>query len=128
MEEKSPVYLVMVTTNNNNKYYRMIPHGDTFEAEYGRVGASCQHASYSMSQWNKKYNEKIKKGYVDQTHLVQDLIQKEKPKGKDGYKEIENKENIVNKNINTYEQEDGVDIYVTYEVLENIGTNEKIVF
>lgn len=44
-----------------------------------------------MSQWNKKYNEKIKKGYVDQTHLVQDLIQKEKPKGKDGYKEIENK-------------------------------------
>ena len=42
--------------------------------------------------------------------------------------EIENKENIVNKNINTYEQEDGVDIYVTYEVLENIGTNEKIVF
>ena len=43
-------------------------------------------------------------------------------------KEIENKENIVNKNINTYEQEDGVDIYVTYEVLENIGTNEKNVF
>ena len=40
MEEKSPVYLVMVTTNNNNKYYRMIPHGDTFEVEYGRVGAS----------------------------------------------------------------------------------------
>ena len=42
--------------------------------------------------------------------------------------EIENKENIVNKNINTYESEDGIDIYVTYEVLENIGTNEKIVF
>lgn len=91
MGEKSPVYLVMVTTNNNNKYYRMIPHGDTFEVEYGRVGASCQHATYSMSQWDKKYNEKIKKGYVDQTHLVQDLIQKEKPKTKDGYKEIENK-------------------------------------
>ncbi len=88
---KSPVYLVMVTTNNNNKYYRMIPHGDSFDVEYGRVGASCQHASYSMSQWNKKYNEKVKKGYVDQTHLVQDLIQKENPKTKDGYKEIENK-------------------------------------
>ena len=27
-----------------------------------------------------------------------------------------------------YEQEDGIDVYVTYEVLENIGTNEKIVF
>ena len=42
--------------------------------------------------------------------------------------EFENKDKIVNKNINTYEQEDGIDVYVTYEVLENIGTNEKIVF
>ena len=42
--------------------------------------------------------------------------------------QIENKENIVNKNINTYENENGIDIYVTYEVLETIGTNEKIVF
>ena len=42
--------------------------------------------------------------------------------------EIENKEAIVNKNVNTYVEDDGVNIYVTYEVLENIGTNEKIVF
>ena len=42
--------------------------------------------------------------------------------------EIENKEKIVNKIINTYEKEDGVEVYVTYEVLEDIGTNEKIVF
>lgn len=43
-------------------------------------------------------------------------------------KEIENKQSIVGTNINTYEKEDGIDVYVTYEVLENIGTNEKIVF
>lgn len=86
-----PKLLIMVTTSNNNKVYRMIPHGDTFEVEYGRVGAACQHASYPIRQWDKKYNEKIKKGYVDQTHLVQDLIQKEVPKSKDGYKAIENK-------------------------------------
>ena len=43
-------------------------------------------------------------------------------------KEIEDKNNIVNKNINTYERTDGLEVYVTYEVLENIGTNEKIVF
>ena len=90
MEEKSPVYLVMVTQNNNNKYYRMIPQGDRFEVEFGRVGASCQHASYPISQWNKKYNEKIRKGYVDQTHLVQDLIKKEQPKEKTEYRAIEN--------------------------------------
>ena len=43
-------------------------------------------------------------------------------------KEIENKDNIVNKNINTYENENSIDIYVTYEVLENIGKKKKIVF
>lgn len=43
-------------------------------------------------------------------------------------KEIENKESIVGKNINTYEKDGSIDVYVTYEVLENIGTNEKIVF
>lgn len=43
-------------------------------------------------------------------------------------KEIENKEAIINKNINTYEKENGLEVYVTYEVLEKIGTNEKIVF
>ena len=42
--------------------------------------------------------------------------------------EIENKEKIVNKIINTYEKEDGIEVYITYEVLEDIGTNEKIVF
>lgn len=35
---------------------------------------------------------------------------------------------IVNKNVNTYGNEEYVDVYVTYEVLENIGTEEKIVF
>lgn len=43
-------------------------------------------------------------------------------------KEIEDKESIVGKNINTYEKDNSIDVYVTYEVLENIGTNEKIVF
>ena len=40
--------------------------------------------------------------------------------------EIEDKESIVNKNINAYEKEGAVEIFVTYEVLEKIGTNEKI--
>ena len=42
--------------------------------------------------------------------------------------EVQNKENIVNKNINAYESQDSVEVYVTYEVLEDIGTEEKIVF
>ena len=80
--DKKPVYLVMVTgDSNHNKYYRMIANDDTsFTVEYGRVGASCQTRTYTMYQWEKKYNEKIRKGYVDQTHLVEDLIQVQKPK------------------------------------------------
>ena len=41
---------------------------------------------------------------------------------------IVDKDKIVNKNINTYENQDGIEVEVTYEVLETIGTNEKIVF
>ena len=32
------------------------------------------------------------------------------------------------KNVNTYEHEEYVEVIVTYEVLENIGTNEEIKF
>lgn len=91
MPEIKPIYLVMVTASaNNNKFYKMIPHGDRWTAEYGRVGAGVQRREYSISQWNSKYNEKIKKGYVDQSDLVEDLIQIEKPKQSE-YREIENR-------------------------------------
>ena len=43
-------------------------------------------------------------------------------------KEIEDKSKITNKNINTYPKDDGVEVYVTYEVTQQIGTNEKIVY
>lgn len=83
----------MVTASaNNNKYYNMTPHGDTWTAEYGRVGSSSQRREYSIREWDKKYNEKIKKGYVDQSNLVQDLIKVESKKSSTStYKEIENK-------------------------------------
>ena len=91
MPEITPRHLVMVTAGaNNNKYYDMTPHGDSWTATYGRIGSGSQTRTYPMSQWNSKYNEKINKGYVDQTDLVKDLISTEKPK-QSGYKEIENK-------------------------------------
>lgn len=92
MTEYKPRYLVMVTASaNNNKYYRQIPNGDTWIAEYGRVGSNPQRRTYPISQWESKYKEKIKKGYVDQTDLAEDLMQVEKPKQSNKYKEIENK-------------------------------------
>ncbi len=79
---ENALYLVKVEPNaNNNKFYRMIPLGDSFKVEYGRIGVGgYQTTQYSMSQWNKKLNEKLKKGYVDQSRLVAEPIIKEKKK------------------------------------------------
>lgn len=43
-------------------------------------------------------------------------------------KEIENKDNILDKQVNVYPNEDYIEVEVIYEVLENIGVKEKIVF
>lgn len=42
MEESlKPLYLVKVEPGaNNNKYYRMIPNGDYFTVQYGRIGVT----------------------------------------------------------------------------------------
>jgi len=64
------VKLLMITENNNNKFYNM--HDDengNFTVEYGRVGNTSQTQSYPISKWNSKYNSKIKKGYRDITEL-----------------------------------------------------------
>lgn len=91
MTDIKPRYLVMVTASaNNNKYYKQIPHGDSWTAEYGRVGSSPQRREYPMSQWESKYKEKIRKGYIDQSDLADDLIQVEEKK-KTQYKPIDNK-------------------------------------
>ena len=90
-EKIKPRYLVMVTvSSNNNKYYKQIPGGDYWVAEYGRVGSSPQQRTYPMSQWESKYKEKIRKGYIDQSELVEDLICTETPRSQNKYKEIEN--------------------------------------
>ncbi len=75
--EKSLIYLVKVDPNaNNSKYYKMIPQGNSFLVEYGRLGNSnFQTASYNISLWDKKYNEKIKKGYEDKSELIEELVE-----------------------------------------------------
>jgi len=80
MSEYNPLYLVKVEPGaNNNKYYKMVPNGDNFEVQFGRIGNSgYQTSSYNISQWNKKLNEKIKKGYADLSHLVAETTIKKK--------------------------------------------------
>lgn len=69
--------LICVTPNNNNKFYNMTDMGDgTFQVEYGRVGATSTKTSYSISLWDKKYNEKLKKGYIDISESLSQDIKK----------------------------------------------------
>ena len=75
--ERKPVHLIMVTgENNHNKYYDMTPKGDHIEVKYGRVDSTCTTITKPLSDWDKIYNSKIKKGYVDKSELVADLVQK----------------------------------------------------
>ena len=112
-----------IETGNTEKKYEM-KINNTIETENKFKIFSDFYLPISFVKKINKEQEKVQKKYS--LEEAKTIGIKELQEELD--KEIENKENIVNKNINTYEQEDGVDIYVTYEVLENIGTNEKIVF
>lgn len=72
-------YLILVDPNNNgvdsNKFYKMAGNSDnTFTVEYGRVGAAPQTKTYPMSKWNSTLSSKLKKGYVDRSDLMQEVI------------------------------------------------------
>ena len=94
--EKTPVYLIMVTSDNHNKFYNCEPNSDgTFTVKYGRVGGHESTKIYPMSKWDSQINSKLKKGYVSQTHLMTDVIEnskeEESTEGKDKFSIIENK-------------------------------------
>lgn len=120
-----PVRLIMITTANNNKYYNMFDNGDgTFTVKYGRVGASEQTRSYSISQWNKKYNEKINKGYQDVTNLQEDLIEKEEKKKDNTYREIQNK--VISELVDKLQSLARATVSENYKVKANAVTQKMV--
>ena len=99
MEEKKPVYLMFVDPNfgnqGHNKYYNAFPLGDgTFKVEYGRVGASPQTKVYPISKWDAQIKSKIKKGYVDisdnMTEVIEDAKVEDEVNKKDSFSLISN--------------------------------------
>jgi len=64
--------LIMVTGENNNKYYEMIHDGvsSMFTVNYGRVELTKTTISKPFSEWTSLKNSKIRKGYKDVTDLV----------------------------------------------------------
>lgn len=62
----------MVTSSNNNKFYELSWDGKApnFNVKYGRVESTAVTKSYPIGDWQKKYNEKVNKGYKDVTYTV----------------------------------------------------------
>lgn len=88
--------LIMVTENNNNKWYEMTwDGGSNFTVKYGRVESTTQTATYPYSKWSSKYNEKIRKGYRDVTSLVTVEVKEES-------KEEEKLKDIADKTVNQF--------------------------
>ena len=57
--------------NNNNKDYEMCQVNENqFIVKYGRIENSKMEKTYSISEWDKIYAKKIKKGYIDMTRYV----------------------------------------------------------
>ena len=91
-----PEYKYLICTKadaNNYKYYEMIPNGDSFTVKYGRMGQpGYQTRTYPISQFDKKYSEKIKKGYEDKTELKSEVVEEVTSNNSQSeYKDIENK-------------------------------------
>lgn len=76
------VKLIMVTGENNNKFYNMTENGSNFDVEYGRVQKTSIKEVYPMDMWDKKYKEKIKKGYKDVTAIFAEVVTADPATGK----------------------------------------------
>lgn len=72
--------LVMVTGENNNKYYEMLWDGvsTSFTVHYGRVDLTKTTISKPISHWDSLIKEKEKKGYRNITDMVAVEVKEEK--------------------------------------------------
>ena len=63
------------TSNHHDKFYHMIENKDgvSFTATWGRTGSNGRTQVYSMQEWSKIYNSKIRKGYKVSTSGIQSM-------------------------------------------------------
>lgn len=62
--------LIMITENNNNKFYEMTENNGSIDVKYGRVDSSSVSVTYSIGEWDRLINSKKKKGYVEVSDLI----------------------------------------------------------
>jgi len=66
-EDKIPGFVRLeCTENGHNKYYEMqVLNKDRFRCTYGKIGSEGTMRDYDMVMWKEKYDEKIKKNYIE---------------------------------------------------------------
>lgn len=75
---KQNVFLIMVTAENNNKFYNMVDNGNgTMTVTYGRVGTPGTTKNYNIYEWDRIYDSKTKKGYKDVSDSRNIAVKKE---------------------------------------------------
>jgi len=72
--------------------------------------------NYEVKKENKTYTQEELKNKIQQ-ELEEELNKK-----------IDNNETIVNKQVNTKDSQNNIEVELVYEVLEKIGTEEKIIY
>lgn len=118
-----PTYLIMVTNQNNNKFYNCFPEGDRFRVEYGRVDSTKTTLYYNKHDWNSKINSKLKKGYKDISQLKQELIEEIKPTA-ENYADVESE--IVRKLISDLQRYSKEKVNSSYSVKSSAVTNAMV--
>lgn len=78
--------------------------------------------SLGISTYHELQEEKIKLSREEAKKILIEKLENELSE------EIEDKESIKDKQVNTYEEKNSVEVEVIYEVLEKIGTEEKIMY
>lgn len=118
-----PTYLIMVTNQNNNKFYNCFPEGDRFRVEYGRVDSTKTTLYYNKCDWDSKINSKLKKGYKDISQLKQELIEEIKPTA-ENYADVESE--IVRKLISDLQRYSKEKVNSSYSVKSSAVTNAMV--
>lgn len=64
-------YLLLVSPDNHNKFYRLEEHASNLTVSYGRVGATPIKREYPKDLYDTLYEQKIASGYKDVSNLYE---------------------------------------------------------
>lgn len=117
--------LVMISENNNNKYYILKENGNQIEAEYGRVDSTSTKVTYPIHKWDSIVNSKLRKGYKDVTSLVLEAVDTSDKSTKKGNTLISN-DKQVEKLILQLQSWAKVAIETNYKVSTNKVTQKMV--